>query len=91
MIKLHKRRKLFDEDADWLPQKGKPFKMKTRLKEEPPKEELPKETPLGMTMGPPNIKYERMPKGWTGPTGKETSWRGKQRVRGRQSYDDRLV
>ena len=35
MIKFHKRRKLFDEDADWLPQKGRPFKMKTRLKDKP--------------------------------------------------------
>ena len=35
MVKFHKRRKLFDEDADWLPQKGRPFKMKTRLKDKP--------------------------------------------------------
>ena len=95
MVKFHKRRKLFDEDADWLPQKGRPFKMKTRLKDEPVKEEPvftrgsqdqmvedkpvftqgsqdqmvkeepSKETPPGMKMGPPDIKYERMPKGWT--------------------------
>ena len=35
MVKFYKRKKLFDEDADWVPQKGKQFKMKAR----PPKEE----------------------------------------------------
>ena len=45
MVKIFKRRKLFDEDADWVPQKGRAFKMKTKMqKEEVPREEqsLPK-------------------------------------------------
>ena len=35
MVKFYKRKKLFDEDADWVPQKGRQFKMKAG----PPKEE----------------------------------------------------
>ena len=46
MVKFYKRKKLFDEDVDWVPQKGRQFKMKAgRPKEEPPKEEPPKEEP----------------------------------------------
>ena len=45
MVKFFKRRKLFDEDADWLPQKGRAFKMKTKMQKEEPKEE-PKEESL---------------------------------------------
>lgn len=44
MVKFYERKKLFDEDADWVPQKGKQFKMKTRPKEELQQEE-PKEKP----------------------------------------------
>ena len=29
MVKFYKRKKRFDEDADWIPQKGREFKMKT--------------------------------------------------------------
>ena len=40
MVKIFKRRKLFDDDADWVPQKGRAFKMKTKMqKEEQPREE----------------------------------------------------
>ena len=62
MVKFFKRRKLFDEDADWVPQKGRAFKMKgTTQKEEPPREEPPKEehkVPFRMKAEPPNIKYD---------------------------------
>ena len=62
MVKFFKRRKLFDEDADWVPQKGKAFKMKgTTQKEEPPREQPPKEehkVPFRMKAEPPNIKYD---------------------------------
>ena len=43
MVNIFKRKKLFDEEADWVPQKGRAFKMKANKQmEEPPKEE-PKE------------------------------------------------
>ena len=59
MVNIFKRRKLFDEDADWVPQKGRAFKMKTKMqKEEAPKEQ-PKKDPFRMT-----------PKGWTVEAGK---------------------
>ena len=45
MVKFYKRKKLFDDDADWVPQKGRQFKMKTMQKDEPPKEEPPKGEP----------------------------------------------
>ena len=62
MVKFFKRRKLFDEDADWVPQKGRAFKMKTKMqKEEAPREEQPKEDPFRMTAEPPDIKYEQTP------------------------------
>ena len=62
MVKFFKRRKLFDEDADWLPQKGRAFEMKTKMqKEEAPRKEQPKEDPFRMTAEPPDIKYERTP------------------------------
>ena len=62
MVKFFKRRKLFDEDADWVPQKGMQFKMKTEhhsfypegrkpTGEEPPQEEPP--------MGPPQEEPPR--------------------------------
>ena len=76
MVKIFKRRKLFGDDADWLPQKGRAFKMKTKMQKEETKEE-PKEDPFRMTarppdmkVGQPNIKYERTPKGWTVDAGK---------------------
>ena len=43
MVKIFKRRKLFDEDAEWVPQKGRAFKMKTKMQKEEPKEEPKKE------------------------------------------------
>jgi hypothetical protein len=59
MVKFFKRRKLFDDDADWVPQKGRAFKMKTKMqKEEVPREEQPKEDPFRMTAEPPDIKYD---------------------------------
>ena len=74
MVKFFKRRKLFDEDADWLPQKGRAFKMKTKMqkedvtREEQPREEQvlsqrvedqrAKEEPFRMTAEPPDIKYD---------------------------------
>ena len=65
MVKFFKIRKLFDEDADWVPQKGRAFKMKgTTQKEDPPKEEPPpreeppREAPFRMKAEPPNIKYD---------------------------------
>ena len=67
MVKFFKRRKLFDDDADWVPQKGRSFKMKTKMqkedvpREEQPKEEQPKEDPFRMTAEPPDVKYERAP------------------------------
>ena len=61
MVKFFKRRKLFDEDADWVPQKGRAFKMKARMQKEEtreePKEE-PKKDPFRMTAEPPDIKYD---------------------------------
>ena len=39
MVKIFKRRKLIDEDADWVPQKGRAFKMKTEKPKEEPKKE----------------------------------------------------
>ena len=63
MVKIFKRKKLFDEDADWVPQKGRAFKMKTKMQkeeapiEEPQKEEPQKEDPFRMTAEPPDIKY----------------------------------
>ena len=62
MVKFFKRGKLFDEDADWVPQKGRAFKMKTKMqKEDAPREEQPTEDPFRMTAEPPDIKYERTP------------------------------
>jgi hypothetical protein len=62
MVNIFKRRKLFDDDADWVPQKGRAFKMKTKMqKEDAPREEQPKEDPFRMTAEPPDIKYERTP------------------------------
>ncbi len=63
MVNFFKRRKLFGENADWVPQKGNAFKMKgTTQKEDPPKEEPPKEeepeVPFKMKAEPPNIKYD---------------------------------
>ena len=61
------KKKLFDEDADWVPQKGRAFKMKgTMQKEEPPREEPPREeqpneehkVPFRMKAEPPDIKYD---------------------------------
>ena len=46
MVNIFKRRKLFDEDADWVPQKGRAFKMKTKMQ----KEEHVKEEPV-LTQG----------------------------------------
>ena len=76
MVKIFKRRKLFDDEADWVPQKGRAFKMKTKMQKEQTKEEpkedpymkyerTPKEAPFRMKVGQPNIKYERTPKVWT--------------------------
>ena len=74
MVKFFKRRKLFDEDADWVPQKGRAFKMKTKMQKEEPKEESlpkgsktkgpkeePKKDPFRMTAEPPDMKYEQTP------------------------------
>ena len=44
MVNIFKRRKLFDDDADWVPQKGRAFKMKTKMQKEEPKEEPKEET-----------------------------------------------
>jgi hypothetical protein len=61
--KVFKRRKLFDEDADWVPQKGRVFKMKTTMQEEEaPREEQPKEDPFRMKAEPPDIKYDFLKK-----------------------------
>ena len=80
MIKILKKRKLFDDDADWVPQKGRAFKMKAKIQKEETREE-PKKDPFRMTaeppdmkydrapfrmkLGQPDTKYERTPKGWT--------------------------
>ena len=72
MVKALRKKKLFDEDADWVPQKGRAFKMKgrtqkeepvltqrvedQRAREEPPKEEP--EVPFRMKAEPPDIKYD---------------------------------
>ena len=61
MVKIFKRRKLFDEDADWVPQKGRAFKMKAKMQKEEPNEEPkeePKKDPFRMTAEPPDIKYD---------------------------------
>ena len=73
MVKIFKRRKLFDEDADWVPQKGRAFEMKTKMQKEEAvitqrvedqgarKEQVltqrAKEDPFRMTAVPPDIKY----------------------------------
>ena len=44
MVKIFKRRKLFDDVADWVPQKGRAFKMKTKMQKEETKEEPKEET-----------------------------------------------
>ena len=67
MVNIFKRRKIFDDDADWVPQKGRAFKMKTKMqkedvpREEQPREEQPKEEPFRMTAEPPDMKYDRAP------------------------------
>ena len=43
MVKVYKRRKLFDDDADWVPQKGRQFKMKAGPPKEEPVRTQPKE------------------------------------------------
>ena len=44
MVKATKRKKkIFDEEADWVPQKGRLFKMKARTKGQDPEED-PKTT-----------------------------------------------
>jgi hypothetical protein len=69
-----KIKKRFDEDADWVPQKGNAFKMKGTTQQEehevpeakgasplPPREEPPKEkpaVPFRVKAEPPNIKYD---------------------------------
>ena len=59
MVKIFKRRKLFDEEADWVPQKERAFKMKTKMqKEEPQKEVSKKEDPFRMKAEPPDIRYD---------------------------------
>ena len=57
MVKLFKRRKLFDDDAEWVPQKGRAFKMKAKMQNEEP-EEKPKEEPFRMKAEPPDINYD---------------------------------
>jgi hypothetical protein len=56
MVKYFKRKR-FDEDADWIPQKGREFKMKasTPVKEEPKKEEPKKERDLSFALKGPAI------------------------------------
>ena len=54
MVKIFKRRKLFDDEADWVPPKGRALKMKTKMQ----KEEAPREDPFKMTAEPPDIKYD---------------------------------
>ena len=72
MVKIFKRRKLFDEDADWVPQKGRAFKMKAKMQKEETvltqrvedqgvRDEQPREDPFRMTAEPPDIKYEQTP------------------------------
>ena len=60
MVKFFKRRKLFDEDADWVPQKGRAFKMKAKMQKEETRDE-PKKDQFRMTAEPPDIKNERTP------------------------------
>ena len=77
MVKFLKNKKRFDEDADWVPQKGRAFKMKAKMqkedvtREEQPREEQvlsqrvedqrAKEEPFRMTAEPPDMKYDRAP------------------------------
>ena len=68
MVKIFKRRKLFDEEADWVPQKGRAFKMKTKMQKEEPvitqrvedqgAKKQPKEDPFRMKAEPPDIRYD---------------------------------
>ncbi len=58
---------MFDEDADWVPQIGRHFKIKTGPLIEEPKGEEPtkEEPPFRMKAEPPDIKYdlsEKQPK-----------------------------
>ncbi len=63
MVKICKRRKLLDEEADWVPQKGRSFKMKTKMqKEEPQKKGLKKEDPFRMKAETPDIRYDLLRK-----------------------------
>ena len=63
MVKIFKRRKRFDEDADWVPQKGRAFKMKAKMSlpsgsKTKGQNEEPKADPFRMTAEPPDIKYD---------------------------------
>ena len=50
MVKFTRRKKPFDEDADWVPLKGRPFKMKTGTR--------PPDTPEAPTV--PEAKKEKL-------------------------------
>ena len=45
MVKFYKKKKWFDEDADWIPQKGKEFKMKTGTEPEDKQTDKPEPPP----------------------------------------------
>ena len=54
MVKIFQRKKLFDEDADWVPQKERAFKMKAK----PPKEEPQEEPKTEMKQEPKQDKIK---------------------------------
>ena len=71
MVKVRGKKKWYDEQADWVPAKGRPFVMKgTMQEEEPPKEARPKEEPPGQE---PRIK--------TDAEGMEEGLRSRRRIR----------
>ena len=46
MVKFFRKKKRFDEDADWVPQKGRPFNMKAGTQPEDPPTDQPTNTPV---------------------------------------------
>ena len=57
MIKFFRKKKRFDEDADWVPQKGRVFEMKAESRSEDTPDAVPHQgRPFTMKAEPPNIR-----------------------------------
>ena len=97
MVKFYKRKKLFDEDADWVPQKGRQFKMKAGPPKEEPiftqgsqdqraKEEVPKEEPREKNKGKIQTDAEGMDRAYA--QGDVYGEGNKEYVAGSHTYTD---